>query len=529
MSPLRGSGGPPRAARPLSSLRRAGDGRRGRAGRGAPLGVPPPDPGAPTGPGAAAERRRTLCRAAAARPLPSRCLAEGDGAWRRSPWQWDAWAEWSGPQRGGERAREGGSARPRPSPAPRCLRRAAAAERPPARPGRGARTHRAEGRAPRCPRRAPWAARRAAERARRRRRRCAAAMAVAVETRPELVGKRFLCVGGGEEPAESGRWRAGVIRAVSQRDSHSPDLAVSGAAGPRRGAAAAAAGGGRAGPGVTQPRGERAGGAGSRGALGGRGRARGAPRRARPGRRGRGGEEGRGNVIVSAPFMSAVTARSEERLRARGPGRGGGHRRLSRGRPRNARSARRSRAPPCRAGCGARGRLVPRFCVARRFWKRGCTRRGEVRRPSAGCGRDRGAACGGRRGAAVGARPSGEWPRGFRAAAAPCAGQGSLGLRFHTARALGFVWNAECAQHLKRCRVPGLYCGLFVVSSRSRCNSRCPWPDAPCSLLWFCERGPRHFVCRACSGVVRTGRAPHGPCTIMEELHSGQGGICWHL
>ncbi|XP_072195832.1 probable JmjC domain-containing histone demethylation protein 2C isoform X4 [Excalfactoria chinensis] len=51
-------------------------------------------------------------------------------------------------------------------------------------------------------------------------------MAVAVETRPELVGKRFLCVGGGEEPVESGRWRAGVIRAVSQRDSHSPDLAV---------------------------------------------------------------------------------------------------------------------------------------------------------------------------------------------------------------------------------------------------------------------------------------------------------------
>ena len=96
-------------------------------------------------------------------------------------------------------------------------------------------------------------------------------MAVAVETRPELVGKRFLCVGGGgEEPAESGRWRAGVIRAVSQRDSHSPDLAVSGAAGQRRGATAA--GGGRAGPGVTQPRGGRAGGAGPRGALGGRGR-----------------------------------------------------------------------------------------------------------------------------------------------------------------------------------------------------------------------------------------------------------------
>ncbi|XP_075361418.1 putative JmjC domain-containing histone demethylation protein 2C isoform X4 [Mycteria americana] len=52
-------------------------------------------------------------------------------------------------------------------------------------------------------------------------------MAVAVETRPELVGKRFLCVGGGgEEPPESGRWRAGVIRAVSQRDSHCPDLSV---------------------------------------------------------------------------------------------------------------------------------------------------------------------------------------------------------------------------------------------------------------------------------------------------------------
>ncbi|PKU36620.1 hypothetical protein llap_13076 [Limosa lapponica baueri] len=51
---------------------------------------------------------------------------------------------------------------------------------------------------------------------------------MAVETRPELVGKRFLCVGGGgggEEPPESGRWRAGVIRAVSQRDSHSHDLA----------------------------------------------------------------------------------------------------------------------------------------------------------------------------------------------------------------------------------------------------------------------------------------------------------------
>ncbi|XP_074814958.1 putative JmjC domain-containing histone demethylation protein 2C isoform X3 [Natator depressus] len=51
-----------------------------------------------------------------------------------------------------------------------------------------------------------------------------------VETRPELVGKRFLCVGGAEEEPperwESGRWRAGVIRAVSHRDSHSPELAV---------------------------------------------------------------------------------------------------------------------------------------------------------------------------------------------------------------------------------------------------------------------------------------------------------------
>lgn len=64
---------------------------------------------------------------------------------------------------------------------------------------------------------------------------------MAVETRPELVGKRFLCVGGGgEEPPESGRWRAGVIRAVSQRDSRSPDLAVR---------AARVPGPGRAGPG----------------------------------------------------------------------------------------------------------------------------------------------------------------------------------------------------------------------------------------------------------------------------------------
>ncbi|KAL2769701.1 putative JmjC domain-containing histone demethylation protein 2C isoform e [Daubentonia madagascariensis] len=57
---------------------------------------------------------------------------------------------------------------------------------------------------------------------------------MAVETRPELVGKRFLCVAVGDEArperGESGRcrrsWRAGVIRAVSHRDSRSPDLAV---------------------------------------------------------------------------------------------------------------------------------------------------------------------------------------------------------------------------------------------------------------------------------------------------------------
>jgi len=59
-------------------------------------------------------------------------------------------------------------------------------------------------------------------------------MAMAVETRLELVGKRFLCVAVGEEARperrESGRclrgWRAGVIRAVSHRDSRNPDLAV---------------------------------------------------------------------------------------------------------------------------------------------------------------------------------------------------------------------------------------------------------------------------------------------------------------
>lgn len=61
-----------------------------------------------------------------------------------------------------------------------------------------------------------------------------AATAMAVETRPELVGKRFLCVAVGEEVRlESGQsgccwrsWRAGVIRAVSHRDSSHPDLAV---------------------------------------------------------------------------------------------------------------------------------------------------------------------------------------------------------------------------------------------------------------------------------------------------------------
>ncbi|XP_004858311.1 probable JmjC domain-containing histone demethylation protein 2C isoform X2 [Heterocephalus glaber] len=57
---------------------------------------------------------------------------------------------------------------------------------------------------------------------------------MAVETRPELVGKRFLCVAVGEEarPERGGSrrcrqsWRAGVIRAVSHRDSRHPDLAV---------------------------------------------------------------------------------------------------------------------------------------------------------------------------------------------------------------------------------------------------------------------------------------------------------------
>ncbi|KAM6951606.1 putative JmjC domain-containing histone demethylation protein 2C [Aplochiton taeniatus] len=53
---------------------------------------------------------------------------------------------------------------------------------------------------------------------------------MAVEARPELVGKRFLCVSG-EEPMEIGDigcwgWRTGVIRAVNHRDNDNPDLTV---------------------------------------------------------------------------------------------------------------------------------------------------------------------------------------------------------------------------------------------------------------------------------------------------------------
>lgn len=53
---------------------------------------------------------------------------------------------------------------------------------------------------------------------------------MAVEARPELVGKRFLCVSG-DEPPEIGDiirlpWRSGVIRAVSNRDSTNSDLTV---------------------------------------------------------------------------------------------------------------------------------------------------------------------------------------------------------------------------------------------------------------------------------------------------------------
>lgn len=53
---------------------------------------------------------------------------------------------------------------------------------------------------------------------------------MAVEARPELVGKRFLCVSGDEPPeiGDIGRWpwRSGVIRAVNHRDSDNPDLTV---------------------------------------------------------------------------------------------------------------------------------------------------------------------------------------------------------------------------------------------------------------------------------------------------------------
>ncbi|XP_071985591.1 probable JmjC domain-containing histone demethylation protein 2C isoform X2 [Engystomops pustulosus] len=59
---------------------------------------------------------------------------------------------------------------------------------------------------------------------------------MALGARPELVGKRFVCVvrAGGEEPPELGEigligrwgWRAGVIRAVSHRDNNNPELAV---------------------------------------------------------------------------------------------------------------------------------------------------------------------------------------------------------------------------------------------------------------------------------------------------------------
>eukprot|EP00063_Salmo_salar_P064996 XP_014039831.1 PREDICTED: probable JmjC domain-containing histone demethylation protein 2C [Salmo salar] len=55
-------------------------------------------------------------------------------------------------------------------------------------------------------------------------------MAMAVETRPELVGKRFLCVSG-DEPLDLGDigrwgWRAGVIRAVTHRDNNNSELTI---------------------------------------------------------------------------------------------------------------------------------------------------------------------------------------------------------------------------------------------------------------------------------------------------------------
>ena len=53
---------------------------------------------------------------------------------------------------------------------------------------------------------------------------------MAAEARPELVGKRLLCVSGDEPPGSGdiGRWpwRSGVIRAVSHRDNDNPDLTV---------------------------------------------------------------------------------------------------------------------------------------------------------------------------------------------------------------------------------------------------------------------------------------------------------------
>ncbi|CAB1420054.1 unnamed protein product, partial [Pleuronectes platessa] len=53
---------------------------------------------------------------------------------------------------------------------------------------------------------------------------------MAVEARPELVGKRFLCVSGDDPPeiGDIGRWpwRSGVIRAVNNRDNDHPDLTV---------------------------------------------------------------------------------------------------------------------------------------------------------------------------------------------------------------------------------------------------------------------------------------------------------------
>ena len=54
---------------------------------------------------------------------------------------------------------------------------------------------------------------------------------MAVEARPELVGKRFLCVSGDQPPEmdDIGRWpwRSGVIRAVNNRDSDNNELTVS--------------------------------------------------------------------------------------------------------------------------------------------------------------------------------------------------------------------------------------------------------------------------------------------------------------